>query len=484
MSGLRVRKLNGREARLREPLLDAFDRSLRGQLIRPLETEYDKARRVWNAMIDRHPALIARCADAGDVARAVDFAREQGLLLAVRGGGHNIAGSSTCDGGMVIDLSRMNAVHVDPGRRTARVQGGATIADIDRATQPFGLAVPGGVISSTGVGGLALGGGFGRLSRRYGLTADNLLRAELVAADGTLLSASASEHADLFWGIRGGGGNFGVVTEFLFQLHDIGPEVLFGPIVYPLQEAAAALRHYRDFAATAPRECSVWADFITAPPLPFIPRAVHGTRVLLIAPFYAGDLGEGERVLAPLRACGNPVADAVQRMPYAEAQCAVDDLYTKGWRNYWKAHNFRQLSDGTIDTLVAQAERLPTPQSDILISHVGGAVNDIPPDGTAYPHRDINFVITPGGRWRDPGGDLAAVAWVRECFNTLAAQASGGSYANFIAESRGREREAFGENYARLQVLKTRYDPANLFRLNQNIAPGTGRTGPGDEVDQ
>ncbi len=471
MPNLKVKTRIDETATLQEHIIQELEGKLRGELIRSQEESYDEVRAIWNAMVDKRPALIVRCAGVADVIEAVNFARKHDLLIAVRGGGHNIAGASVCDGGLMIDLSPMRAVHVDPKAHTARVQAGATVADVDHETQAFGLAVPNGVVSTTGVGGLTLGGGFGRLSRKYGLTADNLLSADVITADGALVTASADENPDLFWAIRGGGGNFGIATSFEFKLHQVGPDVLFGPIVYPIEDAAEVLRNYRDFATSAPYECSVWADFLTAPPLPFLPEAVHGTKVLFVAPFYAGDMQDGEEVIKPLREFGEPIADAVAPTPYVAAQRAVDDLYAKGLRNYWKSHNFVDLSDAALDTIVEYARRLPTPQSDLLISHLGGIINDTAQDGTAYPHRDISFVVTPGGRWEDPAQDEAPIAWVRECFDALTEDATGGSYVNFVAEGAGREREAFGPNYNRLVELKNKYDPTNFFRLNQNIIP-------------
>jgi FAD/FMN-containing dehydrogenase len=471
MPNLEIQTRTDKKTILQEPVIEAFEEKLRGQLILPQNEDYDEARAVWNAMIDKKPALIVRCLGVADVIEAVRFARENDLLVAVRGGGHNIAGVSVCEQGLMIDLSPMRAVHVDPKAQTARVQGGATFAEVDHETQAFGLAVPNGVVSTTGVGGLTLGGGFGRLSRKYGLTADNLLSADVVTADGALITASANENSDLFWGIRGGGGNFGIVTSFEFKLHEVGPEVLFGPIVYRLEDAAEVLRHYRDFAINAPNECSIWADFLTAPPLPILPEAVHGTKVLFVVPFYAGNLQDGEALLKPLRQYGEPIADAVAVTPYAAAQRALDDLYAKGARNYWKSHNFTELSDAALDTIVAYARKLPTPQSDILISHLGGVINDVAPEATAYPHRDITFVVSPGGRWEDPAQDNAPIAWVRQCIEALTPHATGLTYVNFIAESAGREQEAYGPNYDRLVKLKKKYDPTNLFRLNQNISP-------------
>lgn len=471
MDGIIAKTLEGGTARLSPSAVESLRASLAGRLLTAANDGYDEARSIWNAMFDRHPALIVRCANAQDVIAAVDFAREHGLLLAVRGGGHNIAGHSVCEGGVMIDLSPMNGVKVDSEARTARVEAGAPWADVDRETQAFGLAVPSGVVSTTGVAGLTLGGGFGRLSRKHGLTIDNLLSADIVTAQSELVTASADVNSDLFWGIRGGGGNFGIVTAFEFRLHPVGPEVIFGPIVYRLEDAREVLDHYADFAAAAPRELSIFADLMSAPPLPFLPDDIHGTKVLFVVPFYAGDLDAGEALIAPLREYGDPVGDGVGRVPYAEAQQAVDELYSAGAQNYWKAHNFARLGAEAINIIVAFAQRLPTPQSDILISHVGGAINDVAREATAYPHRGAEFIVSPGARWEDSGANDAAVEWVRDCIDELTKHAAGGSYANFIAEEEGRARDAFASNLERLTELKKRFDPGNLFRLNQNISP-------------
>jgi FAD/FMN-containing dehydrogenase len=472
MEQIYARTLSGDTQRVSSDSLDKLKTSLHGQLILPGDEAYDGARIVWNAMFDRRPSLIARCRSAADVVAAVNFARENDLLCAVRGGGHNIAGHAACDNGLVIDLTRMNAVQVDKRERTARVEGGALWADVDRATQEEGLAVPNGVVSTTGVAGLTLGGGFGRLSRKFGLTIDNLISVEVVTADGERVTASDEEHPDLFWALRGGGGNFGVVTSFAFRLHEVGPDVLFGPIVYRLEDARDALRNYTQFAADAPRECSIWADLLTAPPLPFIPEQHHGDKVLFIAPFYAGELEQGHELLKPLRTYGKPIADGFGEMPYIAAQQAIDPLYASGMQNYWKAHNFVELEDAALDAILASAEKLPTPQSDLLISHVGGAINDVDPRATAYPHRHANFVATLGARWEPGVANTGAVNWVRDGWERLEHTAAGGSYVNFIAEDRGRARDAFDQNHERLVQVKNRYDPRNQFRLNQNVEPG------------
>ncbi len=444
---------------------------LDGALIRPDDADYDEVRAVWNGMIDRRPGAIARCANINDVMAAVDFAREHGLLVSVRGGGHHIAGTAVCDDGLMIDLSAMRAVSVDPDRRTALVEGGATLGDLDRETQAFGLATPGGVVSTTGVGGLTLGAGFGWLSRLHGLAIDNLVAAELVTADGRQVEASEDENPELFWGLRGGGGNFGVVTSFTFRLHEVGPEVLFGPTVYRLDDAANVLRGYRAFAATAPRECCVWADLITAPPLPFLPEQYHGTGVLTLMQCYAGDPNEGETVLAPLHEHAEAIGSAVMPRPYVEAQQLLDGVYEKGARNYWTSRNFAGLDDPAPEMLVDLARTLPTPQSDILICQFGGAIADVAPEATAYPHRQAAFAVAPGARWTDPSDDAASVDWVRGVTAKLSSGGGEGCYVNSFSESEGRARDAYGANFERLAALKACVDPDNLFRLNQNIRP-------------
>ena len=456
---------------LYEDSLDQFAEQMRGPLLSSGDRGYDAARQVWNGMIDRRPALIARCSGTADVMTAVRFASSHQLLVSVRGGGHNIAGSAVCDGGLMIDLSAMRGVRVDPSARRARVQGGATWGDLDHETQAFGLATPGGVISTTGVGGLTLGGGFGWLSRLHGLAADNVRSVDVVTAGGERLTASEAEHQDLFWGIRGGGGNFGVVTSFEFALHEVGPQVFAGPTVYRLKDAPDVLRRYRDFALDAPRECCVWAVLLTAPAFPFLPEEVHGTKILSVFQFYAGDVDQGEKVLRPLRSYGDPLADVVGPMPYEAVQRILDPLYGKGARNYWKSHNFTDLPDAAIDLLVAYAETFPTPKSDMVIHHVGGAVSDATSDATAYPHRDAAFIVTPGARWEDPSADERCTTWIRDWYDALARFATGGSYVNFITEEEGREQVAYGVNYERLKKLKSRYDPTNLFRMNQNVQP-------------
>jgi len=449
-----------------------FGDEISGTLVLPDDPAYDKARAVWNATVDRKPALIARCEDADDVARAVTFAREHDLVLSIRGGGHHIAGNAVCDDGLVIDLSGLTRVEVDPGRRRARVQPGATLGDVDRATQAHGLAVPTGINSTTGIAGLTLGGGFGWLSRKFGLTADNLVSAEVVTADARHLTASADENPDLFWALRGGGGNFGVVTEFTFRLHEVGPEVLSGLVVYPLDRGREILARYREMVADLPEAANVWVVMRQAPPLPFLPEAVHGQPVLVLAMMYADDPAEGEAILAPFRRIGEPLGEHVGVQPFTDWQSAFDPLLTPGARNYWKTHNFTELSDGLFDAALEYAAKLPSPHCEIFLGVLGGAVSRVAPDATAYAHRDAQFVMNVHGRWETAPEDSGCIGWARAFFDAAAPFASAGAYINFMtADETDRVKSAFGQNYSRLARIKRKYDPDNLFCLNQNIAP-------------
>jgi FAD/FMN-containing dehydrogenase len=473
MSDVILRTATGGQRALSPVEVDELRAGVRGALCLPGEPGYETSRTLWNAMIDRRPGLVVRAAGAADVIRAVDLAREHGLLLAVRSGGHNIAGNAVCEGGIVVDLSAMKSVRVDPDARTARVEPGVLLGEFDREAQAFGLATPLGINSTTGVAGLTLGGGFGWLSRKYGLTADNLVSADVVTADGQLRRASAREHTDLFWALRGGGGNFGVVTSFEFALHPVGPQVIAGLIVHPFSEAPALLRAYRDLVAAAPEELCCWVVLRKAPPLPFLAPDVHGKEVLVLAMCHSGSLEQGARAVAPFRALGTPIADVVGPHPFVGWQTAFDPLLTPGARNYWKSHDYARLSDATLAVVLDYAGRLPTPECEIFIGHLGGAINRVAADATAYPHRDVEFVMNVHTRWRDPAQDAACVDWTRAIFREAAKDATGGVYVNFMPEDeQDRVRDgAFGRNYARLATIKARYDPGNLFRLNQNIVP-------------
>ena len=473
MGDFMVRTADRRDTILTQQAIDDLAGRLRGTLLTPQSAGYEEARKIWNAMIDRKPGLIVRCAGAADVMQAVRFARENGLLVSVRGGGHNIAGNALCDGGVLIDLGAMRYVHVDPIGRTARVAPGATLGDVDRETQGFGLAVPVGINSTTGIAGLTLGGGFGWLTRKYGLTVDNLLAADVVTADGRFLRADKDENADLFWALRGGGGNFGVVTSFTFQLHPVGPMVTAGLIVHPFDRAGELMRRYRDAVAALPDEAACWIVLRKAPPLPFLPAEVHGREVMVMPVFCAMEEEAARKALAPVRSLGQPLGEHVGPMPYTAWESAFDPLLAPGARNYWKSHNFTRLEDGLIDLLVEQAGKLPSTQCEVFVGQLGGAANRVPTDATAYPHRDAEFVMNVHARWDTAPEDSACVRWARDVFDQTARYATGGVYVNFITDDEQRVQAAYGPNYDRLRALKQTYDPANMFCVNQNIAPAT-----------
>ena len=448
--------------------------TLRGTAIVPGDADYDAARAVWNGMHDKRPAIIVRCAGTADVINAVRFARSQGLTIAVRSGGHSIPGFSTVDDGIVIDLSPMKGIHVDVAGRTARAEGGATWHDFDHETQAFGLAVTGGLVSSTGIGGFTLGGGLGHLVRTDGLTCDNLIAADVVTADAKLVRASDKENQDLFWALRGGGGNFGVVTSFEFKLHPLGPEVLSGLVVHPLDDAGELLSRFRRIAKEAPDELTTWVVMRKAPPLPFLPAEWHGKPVLIFAACYSGDMKEGEKATKALRGLGRPIADVVSPHPFTAWQAAFDPLLTPGARNYWKSHDFTDLPDAAIKVIVDAVRTLPSPECEVFIAHVGGAMARVAPNATAWSNRNAHFIMNAHTRWRDKAEDAACVAWARQLFEATAPFASGSVYVNFMPEDENdRVANAYGANYRRLAEIKRRYDPQNLFRINQNIRPTT-----------
>lgn len=462
-------------AGLATEIVDNFKSTLRGPVLQAGDEDYDTARSIWNAMIDRRPALIVRCAGAADVMASVDSARQHGLLLAVRGGGHNIAGNAVCDDGLMLDMSLMKSVQIAPTARRAYVEAGATLRDFDHEAQAFGLATPLGINSTTGVAGLTLGGGFGWLSRMYGLSVDNLIAAEIVTADGQFVRADANSHPDLFWAIRGGGGNFGVVTMFEFALHPVGPQVLAGLIVFPQAQAKQVLTQYRDFVDSMPDQLSVWAVLRQAPPLPFLPATVHGQNVVILALFYPGNIDDGMRLITPLRGFGQALGEHIGPMPYKAWQQAFDPLLAPGARNYWKSHNFSKLSNDAIDIVVQYARDLPSPQSEIFLGLVGGQASRAAPDATAYPHRDALYVMNVHTRWNDPAEDDKCISWARNFFNASAPFAGGSVYVNFLTQDdAGRINDAYGPNYQRLVQVKNKYDPHNLFRQNQNIKPDFG----------
>ncbi|AFY75432.1 FAD/FMN-dependent dehydrogenase (plasmid) [Synechococcus sp. PCC 7502] len=452
--------------------IEKLKTNVKGHVVLPNDPSYNEVREIWNAMIDRKPAVIVQCGEADDVSRAITFARENGLEISVRGGGHNIAGNAVCDRGVMIDLSPMTNVRIDAQKQRAYVEPGATLADFDRAAQVYGLATPVGINSTTGIAGLTLGGGFGWLTRKYGMTIDNLVSAEVIAADGNKIRTSETENTDLFWALRGGGGNFGVVTEFEFALHPVGTEILAGLIVFPFSQAKQVLTQYRKFADSAPEELNVWVVLRKAPPLPFLAETVYGKEVIVLAVFYVGDIVEGEKLIEPLRGFGDAYGEHIGVQPYVQWQQAFDPLLTRGARNYWKSHNFIELRDGALDAIVESASKLPSPQCEIFIGFIAGAANRIPADATAYYHRDAKFVLNVHGRWDDATQDQIGIVWAREFFQVSAPYASAGAYVNFMTEEEGeRIAAAYGSNYDRLVQIKRRYDPENIFHLNQNIKP-------------
>ncbi len=464
--------LDGGSVSINVDVVAAFGGALKGDLLTPDSAEYDDARTLWNAMIDRRPGLIVDCGAEEDVSHAVKFAAEHGVRLSIFGAGHNIAGNAVCDGGLMISFRKMRAIDVDPDSRTVRVEPGATLGDLDAATQAHSLAVPTGINSTTGIAGLTLGGGFGWISRKYGMTVDSLLSARVVLADGSVVVASEVENSDLFWGLRGGGGNFGVVTSFEFQAHPVGPEVLAGLIVHPISAAPEVLRAYREFAKDAPDELTVWAVMRKAPPLPFLPEDVHGTEILILAAMYTGDVSDGELALAPLRAIGDPIADVIGPQPFTDWQQAFDPLLTPGERNYWKTHDFAEMSDALLDTVLGYVATLPDPQCEVFFAHLGGAQGRVSDDATAYQGRNTVFLMNVHGRWSEASQDEAGIKWCRELWNATSEYATGEAYVNFMTEEEGdRLESAYGASYQRLVELKNRYDPSNLFRMNQNIPP-------------
>jgi FAD/FMN-containing dehydrogenase len=443
--------------------MEQLQQAHRGALIAPGDARYHESRRVWNAMIDKRPAVIARCRGAADVVAAVNFARDNGLPLAVRGGGHNIAGRSTCDDGVVIDFSEMRSIRVDPAARTARAEPGVRWTELDRETQAFGLATTGGTVGDTGIAGLTLGGGFGWLEGRFGMAVDNLIGADVVLADGTLVRASAAENADLFWALRGGGGNFGVVTSFEYRVHPVGPMIVGGLAVHPLAQAVEVLKFYREFLGGAPDALTAAAVLLTGP---------DGHKGCGLVAAYAGPVDEGLNAVQPLKSFGTPVVDALGPIPYLGQQSLIDAAMPPNLLNYWKAEFVRELSDALIEATVDAYSRAAAPLSSILFFPIHGAASRVPPDATAYPHRS-GFHLGIYALWHERTDNDRNIAWVRQTWQTIQPLIPGGVYVNELGDDEGHDRVllAYGQNYPRLARIKARYDPKNLFRLNANITP-------------
>ncbi|MDM0104840.1 FAD-binding oxidoreductase [Variovorax sp. J22R24] len=453
-----------------EAHLDTYKAQLRGTLIQPDDAAYDEARKVYNAMIDKRPRLIARCADVADVIASVNFARENQLLLAVRGGGHNGGGLGTCDDGLVIDLSRLRGVRVDAKAHTVRAEGGCTWGDVDHATHAFGMATPAGIISTTGVGGLTLGGGIGHLSRRFGLTIDNLLGVDMVLADGSFVTANAKENADLFWAVRGGGGNFGVVTSFEYRLHPLST-VVAGPTLWPMERSAEVFKWYRDFIGKAPTELNGFFAFLTVPPGPPFPEELHLKKMCGVVWCYSGDPAQAEEALAPVRAM-NPALYGVGPMPYPMLQSAFDALYPPGHQWYWRADFVNELPDEAIGLHVEYGAQLPTMQSSMHLYPIDGAVQRVGRKDTPFSYRDARWASVIVGVDPDPANRDRITDWCKNYWDALHPYSAGGAYINFMMdEGEDRVKATYREHYDRLAAIKRQYDPGNLFRVNQNIRP-------------
>jgi FAD/FMN-containing dehydrogenase len=459
---------------LQETGFDDLASVFRGELLLPESPGYDAARRIWNGAIDRRPACIARCGGVADVVEAVRFARQRDLLVSVRSGGHGVGGHALSDGGLVIDLSGMKGIRVDPATRTARASAGVLWGELDRETQLHGLATVGGIVTHTGIAGLTLGGGIGWLARKYGATVDNLRSADLVTADGEVLTASEERNADLFWGIRGGGGNFGIAASFEYRLHPVGPIVLAGPIFHPLGRAGEVLRFYREFAAAAPDELTTIFELSVAQPLPFLPAEVHGKPIVMVGACYAGRPQEGLEVVRPLKEFGNPIADLLEPKPYLALQSMFDPFVPHGWHRYWKSVELPPLTDEAIDTLVKHAATQTSPKSYCIVFQLGGALSRVGTDETAFSQRDAAHNVNINAVWTEDDPEPERhIAWARDFFDAVQPHARRRVYVNFLGdEGPERVRAAYGaETYGRLVELKRTYDPANLFRHNQNIEP-------------
>jgi FAD/FMN-containing dehydrogenase len=473
MADLSVTTLKGEQTSLKESLVEGLSARLRGKALCRRDEGYDDARKIWNAMIDKYPAIIVRCTNSEDVIEAVNFARDNELLLSARGSGHNVAGSAVCDGGLMIDLSLMKDIQVDPESGTASAKPGVAFGEMDRATQPYGLAVPGGIVSETGIAGLTLGGGFGWLTRKYGFTCDNLISAEIATSSGELLTASATENSDLFWGIRGGGGNFGIATSFKYQLQSVGPEVLAGMVLYPLDAAGDVLRFYREFTSSTPEELGAAAVFLLAPPASFIPEELHGKPVLAIILCHSGDVEDAQRVVQPLRDFGFPIVDGIKVKPFAAHNSSLDTGQPSGMRYYWKSEYVTEIADRAIETLVSSAAKLTSPYTRLAVFQLGGAIRQHNEQAMAVSHRNAEYVIAINTGWADPRDTDKQIQWTRDLWAAIRPFSSG-VYVNFLSADDGedRVRAAYGtKKFERLVQIKNKYDPQNLFKMNKNIKP-------------
>lgn len=466
-----ARKTQTIDFELDRDTLDDFKARLRGSLLSPGDAGYDEARSLWNAMIDRRPALIVRCLGVADVVTCVNFARERGLTLSIKGGGHNISGLAVCDGGLMLDLTLMRGVWVDPITRTARAQAGCLLGDVDRETQVHDLAAVLGFVSNTGIAGLTLGGGFGYLTRRFGWSCDSVLSMEVVTADGRVVRASENENSDLFWGLRGGGGNFGVVTNFEYRLYPVGPEVMAGAIAWRAEHARDVLEMYRTFTEHASPEITCAAVLRMAPPAPWVPKEIHGKPIIAFLVCHSGAVEEGERQVAPIKAFGSPVGDVLIRRSYVSQQSILDATQLKGRRYYWKSEYLPKLEPETLAKAIEYAERIVSPHSAIVLFPIDGALNRLPGDHSPMGNRDAACVLNIMASWESAEDDRVNIGWARTAWSDMRRFSTGGTYINFMTEEEGgdRIRAAYGKNYDRLVEVKTKWDPENLFRMNKNI---------------
>jgi FAD/FMN-containing dehydrogenase len=463
--------LNEQKINISEESITKLKQKIRGKIILPSDDTYNAVRKIWNDMVDKKPAFIVQCLTTEDIVQSVRFAKEHQLIISVRGAGHNIAGRALKNDVLLIDLSLMREVLVSSDLKTVTISPGATLADVDRETQIHGLAIPMGINSTTGISGLTLGGGFGWLSRKYGMTIDSLISVELVTADGDLIKVDNQNHSDLFWALKGGSGNFGIVASFKFHLHKVGPEILAGPIIFKADDAKKVLKLYNAFCEKASDDITIWAVLRHAPPFPFLESTYHGKPVMILVFFYLGEMSQGKKHIEAIKKFATPLADATGPMPFVQFQQIFDPLLTPGFRNYWKTHNFKTIDDKLIDILYESLLMLPSAYTEIFLGQMGGATNRISKEATAYPHRDINFVMNVHTRWEKPSEDTLCIQWARDFYQKTSAFATGGAYINFLSEGDENLSAAFAENLQRLATIKTKYDPNNVFRANLNIAP-------------
>jgi FAD/FMN-containing dehydrogenase len=470
---MRAITMQGREVDLTQEMLDALRLRLRGPVFTPTDQGYTDSRTVWNAMIERHPALVVRCVGVSDVIECVRFARDHDLLLCIKAGGHNIAGLAVADGALMIDLSLMRGVWVDRDQRVAHARGGCLLGDVDRDTQLHGLAAVLGFVSQTGVAGLTLGGGIGYLTRRWGWTSDNVVGMDVVTADARLVHASNDENADLFWGLRGGGGNFGVVVGIDYALHAVGPEIVGGPVAWPASEASRVLELYRTMAEQAPPELTLVTFLRPAPPAPWLPKEVHGTPIVAMLACYSGDPSVGEQAVAPIKAFGQPLGDALIRRPYVQMQSLLDATQPKGRRYYWKSEYLPRIEPALCEKVIEHATRIKSPHTSVILFQMDGALNRLAADHSAVGNRDARYLLNIAGSWDSPADDALNVEWARDAWNDMKSHSTGGNYINFLTEDEGQDRiqAALGSSLKRLSEIKGKWDPMNVFRTNRNIPP-------------